>query len=139
MKALQFMDNYVIELIKYRLKKASDELELAEYCTNVGKFSKSLNCSYYAIFHSARALLAIEKLDFKKHSGVIAYFIKTYISTNILDSELGEIIRSAERERNKSDYQDFYTVSKEEALEQIDNAKLFYTKVDQYIKTKIEM
>ena len=133
------MDNYVIELIKYRLKKAFDELELAEYCINDRKYSKSLNCSYYAIFHSARALLAIEKLDFKKHSGVIAYFIKKYINTNILDNELGEIIRSAERERNKSDYQDFYTISKDEALEQVIKAKLFFTKVDEYIKNIIVM
>lgn len=120
------MDNFIVELINYRLEKALDELELAEHCINVKKFSKSLNCSYYTIFHSARALLAIEKLDFKKHSGVIAYFIKTYINTNILDNELGEIIRSAERERNKSDYQDFFTVSKDEALEQMTKAKLFF-------------
>ena len=54
------MDDFVVELIKYRLGKASDELELAEYCIKHKKFSKSLNCSYYAIFHSARALLAID-------------------------------------------------------------------------------
>ncbi len=50
------MDDYIIDLIKYRLEKASDELELGDYCIKVNKFSKSLNCSYYAIFHSARAL-----------------------------------------------------------------------------------
>ena len=131
------MDSYVIELVKYRLQKAYDELELAGHCIKVKKFSKSLNCSYYTIFHSARALLAIEKLDFKKHSGVIAHFIKTYINTNIFDNEMGEIIRSAERERNKSDYQDFFTISKKEALEQMTKAKLFYKKVDEYIKTKL--
>ena len=59
------MDSYTTDLIKYRLEKAKDELELSDYCIKVSKFSKSLNCSYYAIFHSARALLAIEKLDFK--------------------------------------------------------------------------
>jgi len=128
------MDNYNVDLMKYRLKKANDELELAQHCIDVNKFSKSLNCSYYAIFHSARALLVqrilrtIEKLDFKKHSGVISYFIKNYINKNLLNEELGEIIRTAERERNKSDYQDFYAVSKEEALElkiMIMNSQLF--------------
>ncbi|MBU2102717.1 MAG: HEPN domain-containing protein, partial [Candidatus Omnitrophica bacterium] len=64
-------------------EKANDELELAQHCIEVNKFSKSLNCSYYAIFHSARALLAIEKLDFKKHSGVISFFIKTYINKSL--------------------------------------------------------
>jgi hypothetical protein len=54
------MDSYVSDLVKYRLDKASDELELAEHCIKFGKFSKSLNCSYYAISRSARALLAVD-------------------------------------------------------------------------------
>lgn len=68
---------------------------------------------------------------------MIAYFIKTYIITNILDNELGEIIRSAERERNKSDYQDFHSVSKDEALDQLTKAKLFFSKINEYLKTKL--
>ena len=106
---------------------------------DVNKFSKSLNCSYYAIFHSARALLAIEKLDFKKHSDVISYFIKTYINKNLLNKELAEIIRTAERERNKSDYQDFYAVSKDEALEQLTKAELFITEVKKYLRTNFSL
>lgn len=70
---------------------------------------------------------------------VIAYFIKTYITTNILDNELGEIIRSAERERNKSDYQDFFIVSKDDALEQLTKAKLFFSKINEYINTKLSL
>ncbi|MBU0561509.1 MAG: HEPN domain-containing protein [Bacteroidota bacterium] len=133
------MDEYNVNLIRYRLEKANDELELAQHCIEVNKFSKSLNCSYYAIFHSARALLAIEKLDFKKHSGVISFFIKTYINKNLLNTELGEIIRTAERERNKSDYQDFYTVSKDEALEQLSKAELFITEVKKFLKTNFSL
>lgn len=132
-KELEFMDNYSKELINYRLEKAKDELELSSYCIKTNKYSKSLNCSYYAIFHSARALLAIEKLDFKKHSGVIAYFIKNYINTNLLKQELGEIIRTAERERNKSDYQDFFSVSKDEAQNQLKNADIFFNDIKNYL------
>jgi len=123
------MDEYSKNLILYRLEKAKDELELSEHCIEVQKYSKSLNCSYYAIFHSVRALLAIEKIDFKKHSGVISYFIKNYIIPEVLDNELGLIIRTAERERNKGDYQDFFLVSKEEAIRQLNNAKLFNKEV----------
>ncbi len=133
------MDNFSANLVKYRIDKATDELELAQYCTEVHKFSKSLNCSYYAIFHSARALLAIDNLDFKKHSGVISYFIKAYINTTIFDNELGVIIRTAERERNKGDYQDFYVVSKDEAITQFNNAKMFFHKIKTYLEEHYEM
>lgn len=46
-----------------------------------------------------------------------------------MDNELGLIIRTAERERNKGDYQDFFLVSKEEAIKQLNNAKLFNKEV----------
>jgi len=132
------MDENSINLVKYRLEKGKDELELAEMCINSNKFSKSLNCSYYAIFHSARALLALEKKDFKKHSAVIAYFINNYIQTGIFNSELGKIIKSSETDRNKSDYHDFFVVSKEEALMQLDKAKLFVKEITQYLERIIE-
>ncbi|PIP77481.1 MAG: HEPN domain-containing protein [Ignavibacteria bacterium CG22_combo_CG10-13_8_21_14_all_37_15] len=133
------MDNFSANLVKYRIEKAADELELAQYCIEVHKFSKSLNCSYYAIFHSARALLAIENLDFKKHSGVISHFIKAYINTTIFDNELGVIIRTAERERNKGDYQDFYVVSKDEAITQFNSAEMFFNKIKTYLEEHYEM
>lgn len=131
------MDENTKNLIKYRLTKADDELELAVLCIDSNKFSKSLNCSYYAIFHSTRALLALEKRDFKKHSSVIAYFINNYIQKGIFPAELGKIIKSSETDRNKSDYHDFYVVSKEEAIMQLDKAKFFVNKITEYLKSII--
>ncbi len=100
---------------------------------------KSLNCSYYAIFHSARALLAVEKIDFKKHFSVIAYFIKNYIQRGIFPIELGKIIKTAESERNKSDYHDFYLVSKGEAILQFEKAKLFVSTIKLHLNKKFSI
>lgn len=133
------MDDYRNDLVKYRLQRAADELELSRHCIQVGIFSKSLNCSYYAIFHSARSLLALERIDFKKHSAVISYFIKNFINTQILPQQLGEIIRTAERERNKSDYQDFFIVTKYEADEQLKNALHFNHTIRKYLKAEFSI
>jgi uncharacterized protein (UPF0332 family) len=131
------MDENTKELIKYRLTKADEELELAALCIDSNIFSKSLNCSYYAIFHSTRALLAIEKRDFKKHSAVIAYFINNFVQNGIFPAEFGKIIKSSETDRSKSDYHDFYVVSKEEAIMQLGKAKFFVNKITEYLESII--
>ncbi len=46
----------------YSLEKADDELDNARILFNNKKFSKSLNCSYYAIFHAARGLLTTDNI-----------------------------------------------------------------------------
>ena len=60
-----------IDLSLYRLSKAAQYLEDAKRTLELEMYDTSANRSYYAIFHAARAVLALEGLDFKKHSGVI--------------------------------------------------------------------
>ena len=78
------MDNKEIEVLaKYRLEQAKENLEEAEALFNISKFKGANNRSYYSIFHAIKAILALDEIDFKKHSSVIAYFNKEYISKNI--------------------------------------------------------
>jgi uncharacterized protein (UPF0332 family) len=70
-------------------------------CLIMGKFSQSINRSYYAIFHATRALLALNKFDTKKHSGVIAYFNQNYIKTGKIEVKYGKILTLAENIRMK--------------------------------------
>lgn len=44
-------------------------------------YKGAANRSYYAIFHTMRSVLALDQIDFSKHSGVSAYFRKEYIKT----------------------------------------------------------
>ncbi len=81
-----------------------------------------------------RAVIALDKADFKKHSGNIQFFQKEYIKTGKFDVRCSEIILSASKIRNASDYDDFYIASKEEAKEQLENAKYFYNQVETYLK-----
>jgi uncharacterized protein (UPF0332 family) len=103
-----------------------------------GSFSKSLNCSYYAIFHITRALLAFDKFDSRKHAGIISYFINKYVKPNLIDNELSKIIVGAQNYRIKSDYLDFFVVSKSEAEKQHENAKRFVERLSELIREKIK-
>lgn len=132
------MDNKEIEVLaKYRLDQAKENLEEAEALFNINKFKGASNRAYYSIFHVIKAILALEETDFKKHSSVIAYFNKEYISKTIFPRELGKRVSEARFFREKSDYVDFYIVTKEECQTQIDTAKLMIEYAEKYINKKI--
>ena len=83
------MDNKEIEVLaKYRLEQSRENLEEAEALFNINKFKGANNRAYYSIFHAIKAILTLEQTDFKKHSSVIAYFNKEYISKKIFSKRI---------------------------------------------------
>jgi len=131
-------DESNINLSKYRLSSAKEDYQAAYELVNNGHFRISNNRAYYTIFHCMRAVLAIEGIDFKKHSAVIAYFNQHYIKTGKFDNNLYRIIADASYIRNESDYSDFYIASKEDSLKQLENAKFFLESVDRFLKNVYE-
>ncbi|MDD2216603.1 MAG: HEPN domain-containing protein [Eubacteriales bacterium] len=124
------------ELSKYRLEKAKEDLSTAIENLKNTHLSGSINRSYYCIFHTIRAILALDGFDSKKHSGVIAYFRQSYIKTGIFDKHYSEIIGMAFELRNKNDYDDFVVIEISEANKQITNAKLFLEIVEAYLENR---
>lgn len=64
------------DLAVYRLEKSQSCLNETKLLLKNDCFMAAANRAYYAIFHSARAVLAIDGEDRKRHSGVIAYSLK---------------------------------------------------------------
>ena len=126
-----------IELAKYRLEKAKDCLKASNILLDDSMFSDSANRSYYTIFHAINALLALEGVSFKKHSGVISHFNQKYVKTGIVEKDYGKIAGNAFEIRKDYDYADFYVVSKDEVIEQYENATRFVTKIEEQIKKEI--
>lgn len=67
------------DLSKYRLEKARDMLASAQRDCEAEDYASANNRAYYCIFHAIRAVLALDGLDFKKHSMVIATFGQRYL------------------------------------------------------------
>ena len=82
------------------------------------------------------AVLALEPIAFKKHKDTLAYFNKNYIHTGIFQKNIGRKISRLEIIRHKSDYDDFFIISKQEVEEQIENAKYFLKEIEQFLLTK---
>jgi len=130
------LDEMKRELIAYRLNRAKECLELAEELIERDILTAA-NRLYYAIYYALRSVLAIEGVDFKKHSGVIAYFNKNYIKTGEFDKKYSELIFSTEHIRIKSDYDDLYVVSKKTVIYNLIEAREFYDEIKKYIEQKI--
>lgn len=119
MRELKLLDKKRCDLCKYRLEQARESLKASEIMLNNDMLRDSINRSYYAAFYAIKAVLAIEEKDFKRHKDVMAYFNKIYVATEKFPKELGRMIAKLQQLREKSDYDDFFIVSKERAEQQI--------------------
>ena len=126
------MEGSVVDLSKYRFDKAKDNLETAKVLFGLGKLEDSINRSYYAIFHAMRSVTILDDFDSSKHSGIISYFNLHYIKSGIFDKDTSDIVNTAFKLRQKSDYQDFYVVSKEQTQAQIEKAEIILNRVQPY-------
>ncbi len=127
------MEGSIKELANYRLERAKEMLTASEDNLGVKQYRTSLNRSYYAIFHAMRAANSLEGYDSSKHSGVIAFFTQTFLKTEIIDRGMAKIIKESSYLREKSDYDDFYIASKDEAEKQLEKAREFVSAVQEYM------
>lgn len=127
------MEGSLKELAVYRMERAKEMLIASEENLKLNQYRTSLNRSYYGVFHAMRAVNILEGYDSSKHSGVIAFFNKTFLKENRMDRSLSQIIKDTSYLREKSDYDDFFIASREEAEIQLENAKKFVEAVSDYM------
>lgn len=127
------LDNRSIDLAKYRINTAKETLVVAEECLKNKHYKDAINRFYYAAFYAARAVLATEGTDFKRHKDVVAYFNKQYIATGKIPTELGRYLARLQQKREQSDYDDFFIASLSEAEKQVNNARTIIAGIEKYL------
>lgn len=132
------LDQYKIDLNKYRIDTAIDDLKTAHYLVEGNNFRSANNRAYYAIFHAITAVQALDGKTYKKHKDAIGNFNKDYIHTGIFPKEYGRKISEAEDIRHESDYDDFYIASKEETMDLISIAEELTTLIKDYSNSRIK-
>ena len=125
----------VWDLSKLRLNIAKERISFAKEIFKIGDYKTVANRSYYAVFSAMRAVLALDNIDSKKRSGVIAEFRKNYLKTEILPKDLSLTIDELVEVRQGSDYDDFYIISKNEVEQQLLNAEIFVNEIEKYLLT----
>ena len=131
------MEGSVNDLAKLRMERAEEMLEAARKNLEQGEYKTSLNRSYYAIFHAMRSINSLDSFDSSKHSGVISHFNQYILKPGLMDKKFAETIKKASYCREKSDYDDFYLVSKKETCEQLEKAEEFIKAAKEYLASKI--
>lgn len=126
------------ELAKHRLEQAKENFEEAEILYKANKFKGANNRAYYCIFHSIKAVLALEPIDFKRHKDVIGYFNKNYVNTEVFPKDIGKRIVKSSKVREDRDYDDDdeYSVDSEETMIQFETAKELIELVQKYLNDK---
>ena len=130
------MKEQLLNLSLHRMEKAKDDFDSSESLLKLGKFAQSINRSYYAMFHAVRAVLALDRFDSKKHSGVISFFIFNYVKDGRIDNKYSKMLTNAEKVRVNSDYNDFYIADKETAEIQLNNARSFLEMIEELLEEK---
>ena len=125
------------DVSRYKLEQAKDDLDTAQILLKLGKLRAANNRAYYSCFHAIDAVLALEPRAFKKHKDTLAYFNKNYVHTGIFSRDIGRKVSKLEVIRHKSDYDQFYIASKEEAEDQTEVAQLVVEEVERYISSKL--
>ena len=124
------------ELVKHRLEQAKEDLIASKALYDLKLYKSSNNRAYYSIFHSIKAIFALEPIDFKRHKDVIGYFNKNYVHTEIFPKSIGRKIMKASKIREDSDYDDEFIVKSEDTLEQIQTAEEMIKLEEEYINNK---
>ena len=124
------------ELAIHRLEQAKEDLEAGFLLYEKDFYKSANNRAYYSIFHSIKAILALEPVDFKSHKNVLAYFNKNYINTGIFPKVMGRKIMHASTIREDSDYDDEFIVDSNKTKEQLETAQELIKLVENYLDNK---
>jgi uncharacterized protein (UPF0332 family) len=101
-------------LVDYRLRQATDTIELAHFLAISEKYVVAVNRVYYGMYYALTALALRDGFETSKHGQLIGWFNREYIATKMLNPQFGKILRNAFHNRTKGDYDAFIEFSKNE-------------------------
>ncbi len=129
-------ENSHADLSRYRFDRAEQMLKASQLAFEQEDWITANNRAYYCFFHAMRSVLALDGVDFKKHSAVISYFNQRYVATNLFDRSYGAKFANAFTVRNHSDYDDFYLFSKDETIALMEDAAQFLSDVRAFLQAR---
>ena len=125
------MENGVKVLSEYRFERAKEMLDAARQNLNINQIFKQILLCGISCNEGSEYL---NGYDSSKHSGGIAYFNKNFLKENKLDRNLYKIIKDSSYLREKSDYDDFFVIGRQETERQLENAEIFVKAVGDYLR-----
>lgn len=94
-------------LIAYRLQRALETIEEADYNSKGGYFNTAVNRLYYAAYYAASALMLAYGIERSTHAGIKSMLALNFIRKGLLDTTHGKTFMSLFENRQSGDYEDF--------------------------------
>lgn len=98
-----------------------------------GHAEQSVAASYYAIFHAAKAALAVDDIATSTHAGLKSMFGLHLVKTGSIEPEWGTALGLSLEDRVEADYNVFAHFSDEDAGDQHARATAFLERIREYL------
>ena len=116
------------------MERAEEKLESANLLYDNKMFADTISEAYYAMFHVAKALLALRDIFPKTHAGVVSQFGLQFVNEGLIEELYAKSLTKAQTKREKADYDIYYEPSKEEAESIIEDAENFLVRIKDAIR-----
>ncbi|MBI5727479.1 MAG: HEPN domain-containing protein [Ignavibacteriales bacterium] len=101
-------------LIANRVEQSSIALSDAEFLLGGKRLSSAVNRMYYAVFYILSAIAIKENYSTSKHAQLIGWFNKAFVHSGKVDNKYGKLIYKIFENREKSDYDFLFSMTKEQ-------------------------
>lgn len=119
---------------KIRLERAVEFYGDAIALYKEGRYRSAASRLYFSVFQTMRAVLALDGIDRKHHSGIISEFRRLYVKSGVFDREVSSIIATMSLMRHDSDYDDYIPIDKEDLDDMIPKVDKLITEVQNYLE-----
>lgn len=120
------------KLVLKELNSAESDLKIAEISAQNKNYKWATVQIYYAMFHTARALLYNKNLREHSHFCLILSMIELYVNTKMIPVSIIEAMKEAKNLREEADYYDRW--SEEGYKKLVDKAKEFIERARKIIE-----
>lgn len=122
-----------MKIVEKELEVALEVLDDARLLLKEKRFRSAVNRAYYAMMHSAKALLTLLGVEAASHPGIIRMFGQEIVKKDIIDKEYAKGLSRAYNLRDKSDYKIMELIKDERVAEVVKDAEDFVAEIQKVI------
>lgn len=128
-----------MKIVEKELEVALEVLDDARLLLKEKRFRSAVNRAYYAIMHSAKALLTLLGIETTSHPGIIRMFGQEVVKKNLIDKKYAKSLSGAYNLRDKSDYKIMELIKDEKVAEAVKEAEDFVAEIQRVIEKITKM
>lgn len=123
------MNDDIKKIVELNKIKSLSTLDDALFLIENNKFHIAVNRIYYSAYYMITCFALKDGFETSKHSQLLGWFNKNYVSKGIVDVESGKKVMRLFELRNKADYDIYAVFSKNETIELYNDCKIFTDKL----------